>query len=381
MTMPTTRYTWDVARDNVVMEKLGDGSTVASYTQEPGQYGALISQYRSGQIHFYHFDATESTRALTNHQGSVTDTSTYTAFGNSAGGTGTTTNAFEFGGAVGYYTDLLASDVYVRERYYVPTIGRWLSVDPIAYEAGDPNLYRYVLNSPTNGVDPEGEEPVMVTFGGFIGGWRGAWLPQPVSPWLRWQFKTDQRGFGGGTYRLAGRVMFDTMDIGKITAANSSGYIFSDSSTRRRRKGAGWVYQTRRSIPTGAIGFKNFSTYHTVWDISASAGYPFVYGSNVVNPVDFRVQVHAVSLCGVCSVIWVTGWHDAFPDFEGRVSSGFPTQIYSYVSPGVGPGVGPGTLGPFGNVAFISLPSIDCAIPSWLSQALTLIGTLGFPGF
>lgn len=39
---------------------------------------------------------------------------------------------------------------------YDPTIGRWTSQDPIGFEAGDANLYRYVGNGPTNGVDPSG---------------------------------------------------------------------------------------------------------------------------------------------------------------------------------------------------------------------------------
>lgn len=39
---------------------------------------------------------------------------------------------------------------------YDPRVGRWLSPDPIEFEAGDMNLYRYVGNSPTNGTDPSG---------------------------------------------------------------------------------------------------------------------------------------------------------------------------------------------------------------------------------
>jgi len=39
---------------------------------------------------------------------------------------------------------------------YDPATGRWNSEDPIVFRAGDPNLYRYVGNSPTNAVDPTG---------------------------------------------------------------------------------------------------------------------------------------------------------------------------------------------------------------------------------
>lgn len=42
-----------------------------------------------------------------------------------------------------------------------PTIGQFISEDPIEFEAGDPNLRRYVGNGPTNATDPSGleEEP------------------------------------------------------------------------------------------------------------------------------------------------------------------------------------------------------------------------------
>lgn len=39
---------------------------------------------------------------------------------------------------------------------YDPKIGRWTSMDPIGFDAGDANLYRYVHNTPTNGIDPSG---------------------------------------------------------------------------------------------------------------------------------------------------------------------------------------------------------------------------------
>lgn len=45
---------------------------------------------------------------------------------------------------------------------YDPTVGRWLSEDPLSLEP-DTNPYRYVHNSPTNLTDPSGleEEPVQ----------------------------------------------------------------------------------------------------------------------------------------------------------------------------------------------------------------------------
>ena len=37
---------------------------------------------------------------------------------------------------------------YYRARYYDPELGRFLNEDPIGFEGGDVNLYRYVFNNP-----------------------------------------------------------------------------------------------------------------------------------------------------------------------------------------------------------------------------------------
>lgn len=36
------------------------------------------------------------------------------------------------------------------------SIGRWLTEDPIAFDGGDANLYRYVGNQSINATDPSG---------------------------------------------------------------------------------------------------------------------------------------------------------------------------------------------------------------------------------
>jgi RHS repeat-associated protein len=49
------------------------------------------------------------------------------------------------------------SDLYhYRARYYDPATGQFISADPIGFEAGDGNLYRYVGNGPIDRTDPSG---------------------------------------------------------------------------------------------------------------------------------------------------------------------------------------------------------------------------------
>ena len=54
---------------------------------------------------------------------------------------------------------------YYKARFYSPTLGRFMQTDPIGYEAGDPNLYAYVNDDPTDKTDPIGNSPLEFGFG------------------------------------------------------------------------------------------------------------------------------------------------------------------------------------------------------------------------
>jgi RHS repeat-associated protein len=46
--------------------------------------------------------------------------------------------------------------MFYRARYYYPSLGRFLSFDPIEFASNELNLYRYIRNVPNLGVDPSG---------------------------------------------------------------------------------------------------------------------------------------------------------------------------------------------------------------------------------
>ena len=54
---------------------------------------------------------------------------------------------------------------YNRARYYDATTGRWISQDPMGFDAGDSNLYRYSRNQPVAHSDPSGQIEWSVDFG------------------------------------------------------------------------------------------------------------------------------------------------------------------------------------------------------------------------
>jgi RHS repeat-associated protein len=53
------------------------------------------------------------------------------------------------------FTDVTAL-AYVRHRDYSATLGRFIEMDPIGFDAGDNNWYRFVGNGPTGKTDPSG---------------------------------------------------------------------------------------------------------------------------------------------------------------------------------------------------------------------------------
>ena len=58
----------------------------------------------------------------------------------------------------GQMWDAAAALYYYHARWYDPHTGRFISQDPTGFAAGDPNLYRYVGNSPTIFTDRTGLE-------------------------------------------------------------------------------------------------------------------------------------------------------------------------------------------------------------------------------
>jgi RHS repeat-associated protein len=173
-----TKYIWDF--QNYLAETDLADTVEAVYTNEPQQYGNLISQYRKGPTiwvpSYYQYDALGTTRGLTDESGGATDTYVYDAWGSHVDVSGTTVNSFRWIGKVGYYWDQGTGTFYIRARVYEPVIGRWMSQDPLWYPLVISsssvkrtsisvfrliiNLYRYVLLRPLGLIDPSGLDQV-----------------------------------------------------------------------------------------------------------------------------------------------------------------------------------------------------------------------------
>ena len=145
----TTIYAYD--GDNVVEELDGGGMAVARYAQGLG-IDEPLAMYRGGASYYYNADGLGSITSLTNSSGQIAASYTYDSFGKLTASTGTVINPFrytgrEYGSDTGLY--------YYRARYYDSNVERFISEDPLQFEAST-NFYPYVGSDPGNFTDPFG---------------------------------------------------------------------------------------------------------------------------------------------------------------------------------------------------------------------------------
>jgi RHS repeat-associated protein len=110
----------------------------------------------AGTPAFYHADGLGSVRGLSDLAGALTDAYTYDAFGALRSQTGGAGPPFTF---TGEQADGEVGLVFLRARYYEPTVGRFVSRDAhpaLARETQTINRYAYVQNNAVRFTDPSG---------------------------------------------------------------------------------------------------------------------------------------------------------------------------------------------------------------------------------
>jgi RHS repeat-associated protein len=152
-----TVYVYD--GDNIIEELNADGSLGERYTYGPGVDEPLVGQ-RQPKVFYYEADGLGSITSLTDPTGAVAATYTYDSFGFLTASTGSATNWFRY---TARQFDSSTALYYNRARYYDPTIGRFLSEDPIGFDGGV-NKYAYARTNPTNLADPSGEAGIYISY-------------------------------------------------------------------------------------------------------------------------------------------------------------------------------------------------------------------------
>ena len=141
-------YTWNV--QSTVPQLLMDGTN--AYVYADGTAPAEQVNLATGALTYLVTDALGSVRGAVSGSGSLTGTTAYDAWGNpeTSGGLTSTT---PFGYAGGYTdTDGL---VYLQARYYSPSTGQFISVDPLVEQTNQP--YAYADGNPVMNTDITGQ--------------------------------------------------------------------------------------------------------------------------------------------------------------------------------------------------------------------------------
>lgn len=105
----------------------------------------------TGTISYLNTDALGSVRGIVSSSGALTASTAYDAWGNPETSGGLTSDT-PFGYAGGY-TDPTGL-IYLINRYYDPSTGQFLSVDPAVSQTGEP--YAYAGGDPVDSTDPDG---------------------------------------------------------------------------------------------------------------------------------------------------------------------------------------------------------------------------------
>jgi len=153
---------------NYLVDTSGSLSHVVAELTDPGTIQALYVRGGDDLVtvlrpagsttssRWYHADGIGSIRALTDEAGNVTDTYTYSAFGELLQHTGTDPQPYAFAGEP---YDPNVGLAYHRARWLDPRVGRFVSTDPFGGIQFDPlslHRYLYVHVDPVNRVDPSG---------------------------------------------------------------------------------------------------------------------------------------------------------------------------------------------------------------------------------
>ena len=277
-----TTFTWD--QFDCIREQTGMSTTTYCIPQ-----GVLTSFIRDGDRFDVHCDALMGIRMVTDENGDALLRKDFDAWGRDlAGNFDSVPGGFHYGfvGALGCRQDPTSGLVYMRQRWYDPTMQRFVSRDPIGFGGGT-NDYAYVRGNPTNFVDPSGLAYIEITYEGEVPGtslyagypnnahenanygWGGSLPPDlPV-----YRVRVYEEGVNPGQQKLVAETKLATSGLEGFLPANRD-------PGHQRLKGRGPIPRGVYRLFCGEIADTKFP-----WDANVNAGDRGEPGNGDVNAV------------------------------------------------------------------------------------------------
>ncbi len=145
----TTLFLWDDW--NLIEERDASGTLIRRYVHGAG-VDEILMMVDASAAKYHSQDALGSVTALTDNTGAVLEHYLYDVFGTAVilDGSNNPISASAVGNRFMYTGREWVAEANLydyRNRVFSPVLGRFLQTDPIRFDAGDVNLYRYVGNS------------------------------------------------------------------------------------------------------------------------------------------------------------------------------------------------------------------------------------------
>lgn len=163
-----TRYVYD--GEDMALEYDGTNTFLSRYSHGDQVDQPLAVQRAGVGFFYYHADHQGSVTHLTDSSGLIANTYLYDSYGRTLTLSETIPQPYTY---TGREFDPESGLYYYRARYYDANTGRFLSEDPIGFNGGDDNFYRYVSNNPINFIDPLGLLNILGGAGGSAVGGTG----------------------------------------------------------------------------------------------------------------------------------------------------------------------------------------------------------------
>jgi RHS repeat-associated protein len=154
----TTGTLYDGASTDPLMDFVNGATTPnVRYLSGPQEnlVDALLSRQNSNGVAWYLPDRLGTVRDLANNSGTIIDHVDYGAYGKVLAESGPSIGD-RYVGYEGMVRDAATGLNLAVYRVQDPGTGRFLNQDPMGFNEGDANLYRYTYNSPSNFEDPSG---------------------------------------------------------------------------------------------------------------------------------------------------------------------------------------------------------------------------------